>query len=137
MKKNKSKDSNIINWVDNHKKIIIISGIIVVVLIIASILIINYFKDSSISIEIGKNNINYIYAPGNETIAKMNLNDSATLKILVNKNKENLVKCYSTNENIVSFVDKTTFKAQALGETEIYCELLNNKSNNIKVKVGN
>ena len=137
MKKNKSKDSNIINWVDNHKKIIIISGIIVVVLIIVVILVTNYFKDNSISIEIGKNNINYIYAPGNETIAKMNLNDSATLKILVNKNKQNLVKCYSTNENIVSFVDKTTFKAQALGETEIYCELLNNKSNNIKVKVGN
>ena len=110
MKKNKAKETNIINWVDNHKKIIIVLGIILIVLIIVVILVTNYFKDNSISIEIGKNNINYIYAPGNETIAKMNLNDSATLKILVNKNKENLVKCYSTNENIVSFVDKTTFK---------------------------
>ena len=39
---------------------------------------------------------------------------------------------YTNNKDIIKFTSKNTFKAINTGEAEIYCKLLNTKSNVIK-----
>ncbi len=118
----------------NKGKIIGLSIIIIVVIV--GILIFRFYNtNNGVSIEVGSNNVSYIYGPNNETIIKMKPNEGATIKIIATSGKSKLVKCFSKDENIIKFIDKNNIRANALGETEIYCTLKDVKSNVIKIKV--
>ena len=126
---------SLIEKIKNNKKNLIINLILIIFCSILLFLLLLNKKDNNVAIDIGKNNVGYIYGPNNETIVKMHINDTGTLKILAQKSKLRLVKCYSSNENVVS-IDKQNFKAVGNGDAQIYCELKKNKSNEINVKVG-
>ncbi len=127
----KKKFDNLIKFV---KKNIVFLGVILL-LIVLFIILYKYFNSNNyISIEISSTNVNYVYSPNKGTMLKIKQGDIVDLKIITDKSKSLLVKCYSESD-IVSFVTTSSFKAEKTGETYIYCELMNNKSNRIEVTV--
>lgn len=123
---------NIVNLIKRYKKVLII-----ILAIVAIIFVVKFFvSNNNLSIDISSTNVNYSYSPNGQTTVKLKVNDEAKLKIITKSSKKGLVKCYSDNKDIIKFDSKDTFKAINSGEAEIYCKLLNTKSNIIKVKVG-
>ena len=126
----------ILNFIKVNKKKVKIS---LILLIIGTLLffVVNYFfTNNNISIEVASNDYNYIYGPNGETILKIGSNDIVDLKLLASDSKINMAKCYSTNEDIIEFLDKDSFQAIGTGTVEIYCKILNKESNYIKVFIG-
>ena len=121
--------------VKQQKKILFI--LILFILLLFIIFIVKYFNSNNgLSIEIASNNVNYIYGPNNSTLLKVGVNESVDLKVLTVKGKESKVKCYSSDNELVSFIDSNSFKTLKEGETEIHCKLVNNVSNKISLVIG-
>ena len=127
MKKTKKEKKN------NKKKILILAALVAIT--IAIIIIFNFMnKKDELYIEIASTDIGYSYGPNNQTEALTKINDEIKLNII--SNKKDKVKCYSTDENVVSINVKNIGTALSNGSTDIYCKVGNTKSNIINVKVG-
>lgn len=121
---------------ENKRKVLIsfIGLIIIIILIILSCIV--YKSSNDIYIEIASSHINYVYGPSGETTVKMNVGDSLQLNIITSKFKKPFVKCYSTNEEIISFKKNDVVKGIGAGNASVSCNLNNTKSNKIDIKVG-
>ena len=121
--------------IKKNRKKYIIAGICLLLIIIVCLLI-KFFANNTLTIDIASQNVGYMYGPSGETVVKAKVGDVIDLKVITESLKEGMVKCEVTNNQVAKFEDKDTFKATHSGETEIYCELFNTKSNVIKVVIG-
>lgn len=123
------------NLKKEKNKVVVIATLIVILLLIG---IISYLllrkSDDTLSIEMVSDKVEYTYGPGGYTESKVKVGD--TLKIKILSDKELGVKCYSSNENILKFKDKTSVEVLSKGNASIYCEKGDLTSNRILVEVG-
>ena len=129
--------NKLLNKIKERKKIIILIFTIVFCFILLLIIINFLNKNNTVSIEIVSDNVSYSYGPNGTTIVNVNRGETVNLAFVVDPTKSMLVKCFSNNENLIYFQNKDSFVAINSGKTEVYCKLLNEKSNIVNVNILN
>lgn len=118
----------------NFKKIICFV-LILLALIFSSVFIYKIVtKKYNVYIEVASKDKSYTYGPNGSSTLNMVLGEDLDILIISDNNKK--VKCYSSDESIISFSSFNTLKAVNNGTASIYCKLKNTKSNEIEIIVG-
>ena len=134
----KSVQKNNENEEKKGKKINMKLSVITTIILFLSIVIIVLFKvlnnHEKIYIEVVPDNLILTFGPNTYSEIITKLNKTGKVNIITPNNIKG-IKCYSNNEEVISFKNNTVFISKGVGESNIFCSKINGKSNVVKVKV--